>query len=93
MGKQLRRHDMRACRSFGSRDDDRSPRATGAFHTRDATHPQTDGQFLPVNRNQRQIHSLEIAFPDVSRRQVHASDAHARLGASGRTDKMGGGGN
>ena len=50
---------------------------------------QIDRQFLLVNGEQRQIHMLEIAFSDGTRRQIHAGDAHVRLGASGGADDMG----
>ena len=79
----MRRHDMRARRSFGNRDDDRLAGPRAFFTQRHAAHLQINGQFLLVNGEQRQIHSLEIAFPDGMRGQVHAGDAHARLGASG----------
>jgi hypothetical protein len=48
---------------------------------------------LLVYRQERQIHSLEIALPNGGRGHLHASDVHARFGLSHRADNMGGGEN
>jgi len=41
----------------------------------------------------KELYSLEIALPNGGRRQLRASDVHARLGLSHRADNMGGGKN
>src|SRR5262249_33762553 len=82
-GKQRRQHNVRPRRSFGNRDDDRFPRPRLVVTQCHAAHPQIDRKLLLVHGKERQIHSLDIAFPDGMRGQVHAGDAHARFGASG----------
>ncbi len=70
-----------------------SPGPRIVFTQRHAAHLQTNGQFLLINGEERQIHSADIAFPDGLCGQVHASDAHGWLGASDGRDNMGGGDN
>ena len=41
------------------------------------------GSFSSSTEKKRQIHLLEIAFPNGGRGQLHASDVHTRFGVGG----------
>ena len=77
------RIDMRARRAFRNRDDDRFARPRVVVTQRHAAHPQIDRELLLVHGQERQIHSLDIAFPNGGRGQLHASDVDARFGVGG----------
>jgi hypothetical protein len=80
---------MRARRPFGNRDDDRFTGPGIVFTQRHAPHLQINGHFLLINGEERQIHSVDIAFPDGSGKSFHAGGANAGLGARHGGDDMG----